>query len=112
MKSDRTQIGAGCRSVGVNTHRAATGRKRRARVSRRDRARKMGLSRLVAAATLRPCSRKVSHRRAAPFRSRLCGCRLQARSRQSCAFLDAARVTPLIVTLRPCKLVVVDVTEF
>ncbi|HEV8130659.1 MAG TPA: hypothetical protein VGQ81_05380 [Acidobacteriota bacterium] len=34
----------GCRLVG-GTHRAATGRKRRARLSRRDQARKLGPSR-------------------------------------------------------------------
>jgi hypothetical protein len=63
--------------------RAATGRERRARVSHRDQARKIGKARIIVAAMLRWWSRNVLHRRAAPFRSRLCGCRHQARSRAS-----------------------------
>jgi hypothetical protein len=79
----------GCRLAGA-THRAATGREWRARLSHRDQACKIGTSRIVVAANLRWCSRKVSHRRAASFRSRLCG-----RRRQRCRTPpQTARVFP------------------
>jgi hypothetical protein len=63
-RQERRMIGGS--GPGGGAHRAATGRERRARLSRCDHARTMGSSSIVAAATLHWCSFKVSHRRATP----------------------------------------------
>ncbi|HEV8130849.1 MAG TPA: hypothetical protein VGQ81_06330 [Acidobacteriota bacterium] len=84
----------------VGTRRAATGRERRADVTLCDYTSAALLQQRYGTFRFCESDRDDSIWRAAPFRSRLCGCRQQARSRRSCAPLGAARVTPLVVALR------------